>query len=128
MDATMAHWLLRFALSATFLFHGAKKVSHIPQTAEMFGLSPETMTVVTGVELVVPALLAVGGLTQSQVGDLLTRLAGLLAIVILVGAISVVHWGQWNFAPSETHPFGGMEFQVTLIAIALFFMIRGNDA
>ncbi|MCV2888041.1 DoxX family protein [Ruegeria aquimaris] len=128
MDAPMAHWLLRFALSATFLFHGANKATQIPTAAETFGLSTGTMSMVASVEFAVPAFLALGGLTSSQLGDVLTRLAGLLAIVILVGAISVVHWGQWSFAPSDTHPYGGMEFQVTLIAIALFFVFKGNKA
>lgn len=128
MDAPAAHWLLRFALSATFLFHGANKATQIPNAAEAFGLSAGTMSMVASVEFAVPAFLALGGVSSNQLGDMLTRLAGLLAIVILVGAISVVHWGQWSFAPSETHPYGGMEFQVTLIAVALFFVFRGNNA
>ena len=38
----------------------------------------------------------------------------------------MVHWGQWHFAASETHPMGGMEFQFTLLMIALYFVIVGN--
>ncbi len=127
-NAPMAHWLLRFALSATFLFHGLGKVGNMAATAEHFGLSQGTLSAVTVVELAVPGLLVLGGLLTGSLGDLLTRLAGICAIAVLLGAISVVHWGQWSFAPSETHPLGGMEFQVTLIAVSLFFLLRGNSA
>lgn len=126
-DAPMAHWLLRFALSATFLFHGLGKLGDISGSAERFGLSINVLTVATLVELAAPAALIAGGGMSSQWGDILTRLGGLFAIVVLVGAISVAHWGQWSFAPTDTHPLGGMEFQVTLVAISLFFMLRGNS-
>lgn len=125
--APMAHWLLRFALSATFLFHGLSKLGDISASAASFGLSISVLTAATFVELAAPAALIIGGSMSNQWGDILTRLGGLFAIVVLVGAISVAHWGQWSFAPTETHPMGGMEFQVTLVAISLFFMLRGNS-
>lgn len=126
-DAPAAHWLLRFALSTTFLFQGLTKLGDLEASAQTFDLSPRVLAMASGVELLVPAGMLLGGLITSQIGDILTRLAGLGAIVILIGAISVVHWGQWSFAPSETHPLGGMEFQVTLIAISLYFALRGNS-
>ncbi len=58
--------------------------------------------------------------------DWMTRLGALILMPMMLGAISLVHWGQWSFAPSETHPMGGMEFQVTLLLIALYFVLRGN--
>jgi putative oxidoreductase len=59
--------------------------------------------------------------------DLLTRLGGLLIAPVMLGAIAMVHWGQWSFAPSDTHPMGGMEFQFTLLMIALYFVLVGNS-
>ncbi|SFU01294.1 DoxX family protein [Sedimentitalea nanhaiensis] len=126
-DAPMAHWLLRAALSATFLFHGLGKLGDPAATAQNFGLSPEILTVAAMVELTAPVALCLGGLMTSQLGDLMTRLGGLCAIAVLIGAISVAHWGQWSFAPTATHPLGGMEFQVTLIAIGMYFVFRGNS-
>lgn len=126
-EAPMAHWLLRFALSATFLFHGLGKLGNMSATADHFGLSTGILMAATVVELAAPAALIVGGTMSSQLGDLLTRLGGLFALAVLIGAISVAHWGQWSFAPTDTHPMGGMEFQVTLVAISLFFMLRGNS-
>jgi putative oxidoreductase len=39
----------------------------------------------------------------------------------------MVHWGQWSFVASDSHPMGGMELQVVLLLIGLYFLIRGND-
>ena len=44
----------------------------------------------------------------------------------MIGAIALVHWGQWNFLPSETHPIGGIEFQTVLILIMLYLVVTGN--
>jgi putative oxidoreductase len=44
----------------------------------------------------------------------------------MLGAIALVHWGQWSALPSETHPVGGMEFQTLLLATGLYFTLRGN--
>ena len=55
----------------------------------------------------------------------MTRLAGLAAAPVMMGAIAMVHWPQWSFAPSESHPMGGMEFQVTMLCIAIYFMVTG---
>ena len=60
--------------------------------------------------------------------DLVTRLGGLAIVPVMLGAIIMVHSGQWSFVPSETHPMGGMEFQVVLTLIALYFVIKGNRA
>ena len=38
----------------------------------------------------------------------------------------MIHWGHWNFLPSETHPMGGFEFQAVLLLIMLFLVITGN--
>ena len=57
-----------------------------------------------------------------------TRLGGLLIVPVMLGAIFMMHWGQWHFAASETHPMGGMEFQSTLLMIALYFVVVGNKA
>ncbi|HBG95692.1 MAG TPA: hypothetical protein DDY14_10325, partial [Chromatiaceae bacterium] len=60
--------------------------------------------------------------------DWITRLAALATVPVLIGAIVMVHWGQWSFVATESQPMGGMEFQVTLLLTALYFVIRGNGA
>ncbi len=116
-----AHWLLRIAVAAVFVYHGWGKITN-PGGGAMMGLS-------STVWLVVGLLEAGGGLLVLAGGflpDLVTRIGGVMLVIPMLGAISMVHWGRWSFVPSETHPMGGMEFQVTLLLLALFFALVGN--
>ena len=45
---------------------------------------------------------------------------------MIVGAIAMIHWGQWNFVPSESHPMGGFEFQAVLLLLMLYLVVTGN--
>jgi putative oxidoreductase len=49
-------------------------------------------------------------------------------LIFSAGGISLVHWGRWNFVPSETFPMGASEFQVSLLLISLYFVLKGNRA
>ena len=42
---------------------------------------------------------------------------------MLLGAIFMVHWPRWSFVANESHPMGGMEFQVLLLGVALFLAL-----
>ena len=55
--------------------------------------------------------------------DWLSRLAALATVPVLLGAVVMVHWGQWSFVFTETHPMGGMKFQVLLLLMALHFAL-----
>ncbi len=88
----------------------------------MMGLPTSVAALVTFAELAGGVGIIVGALTN----DLITRLAGLAMAPILLGAIFMVHWGRWNFAPAEGFPMGGMEFQVVLLLTALYFLVMGN--
>ena len=46
----------------------------------------------------------------------------------MIGAILKFHWGRWAFNPTDAHPMGGLEFQVTLLLLALYFVFAGNRA
>ena len=119
-----AHWFLRVALASVFLFHGIGKLVDVAGFAGMMELPIVVAWLVT--------LAEVGGAVGLVVGafgrDLLTRISAAAFIPVMLGAIVMVHWGQWSFAPSESHPMGGMEFQVVLILIAAYFVVKGNDA
>jgi putative oxidoreductase len=39
----------------------------------------------------------------------------------------MVHGPRWSFTPAEGFPMGGMEFQVVLLLIAVYFLITGNQ-
>lgn len=117
-----AHWLLRIALASVFLFHGLGKFMNLAGTAQMMQNSMFMAVLAAVLETGGGALILAGGFGN----DLLTRLGGLLIAPVMLGAIAMVHWGQWSFAPSDTHPMGGMEFQFTLLIIALYFLLVGN--
>jgi putative oxidoreductase len=121
--AAHAHWLLRAGFASVFLFHGVGKFADLGGFAGMMGLPVFIAVLVALAEVGGGLALIAGGFLRSAV---LTRLGALAAIPVLIGAIVLVHWGQWSFVASETHPMGGMEFQVVLLMIALFFLITGK--
>ncbi len=117
-----AHWLLRIGFAGVFLFHGIGKVMMFGGFSQMMGLPTPVAALVTLAEVAAGVGIIVGAFTN----DLITRLAGLAVVPVLLGAIFMVHWGRWNFTPAEGFPMGGMEFQVVLLLMALFFLVMGN--
>jgi putative oxidoreductase len=125
--ASNAHWLLRLALASVFLYHGFEKffVMGIGGFSTMMNLPEFVGALVALAEVAGGALILVGGLTTS----LVTRLGALATIPVMLGAIFMAHLApgfQWSFVASATHPMGGIEFQVTLILVALYFLAVGN--
>lgn len=123
-----AHWFVRLSVAATFIYHGVDKFPSLAAGAEFMGMSLALWTAVAVLEVVAGLALLAGGLLRTTAGDLLTRFAGIIVIAIMIGAIYLVHWGQWSNLPSETHPVGGMEFQTLLLALGAFFTLRVNTA
>lgn len=127
--ALYAHWLLRFSLASVFLFHGLQKFlgAGIEGFAGMMGMPVAIAAAVALAEVLGGAGIIAGATIRGRLGDLVTRLSGLAVAPVMIGAIGMVHWGQWSFVASQSHPMGGMEFQVVLLLIGMYFLIRGND-
>ena len=123
---TNAHWLLRIALASVFVFHGVLKLMNLEGFAQMLPISYTEVVLVALAETVGGLLVLLGGLNSGRLFDLETRIGAALNIPVIIGAISIVHWGRWNFVPSETHPMGGFEFQAVLLLVLLFLVITGN--
>ena len=121
-----AHWLLRIALASVFVFHGVLKLMNLEAVAQMLPISYTEVVLVALAETGGGLLVLLGGFSDNRVSDLATRIGAALNIPVIIGAISMVHWGRWNFVPSETHPMGGFEFQAVLLLIMLFLVITGN--
>ncbi len=121
-----AHWLLRIALASVFIFHGALKLVNLEGFAQMLPISYTEVVLVALAETGGGLLVLLGGFGSDRIFDLATRIGAALNIPVIVGAISMIHWGRWNFVPSETHPMGGFEFQAVLLLIMLFLLITGN--
>lgn len=121
-----AHWALRIALASTFLFHGLPEFTRITEFAENNGLPVVAAFLVPVAEVGGAVLILAGGFLGGSLGDLATRLGALAFIPVMVGAIVMLHWPRWSFVLSESHPLGGMEFQVILILVSLYLLAKGN--
>lgn len=121
-------WFLRLPFAAVFLFHGTGKLVMPAMSADMLGLPVFLVLLVALAEVLAGIGAIVGGLNNVEKRELVTRLSGLAAAPVLVGAIAMVHWPQWSFMATESHPMGGMEFQVVLLGIALFFLIGAKKS
>ena len=123
-----AHWLLRGSIASVFIYHGALKLMNLEGFAQMLPISYNQTVLVALAEFVGGILVIFGGFSKGQLSDLATRIGAAFQIPVLLGAIALVHWGRWNFVPAENFPMGGMEFQVTLILVALYLVLTGNKA
>lgn len=120
--ANHAHWGLRLALAGVFVYHGMSKLMDVNMFAGMMNLPYTIALLVALAETAGGILILVGGVTKGWI----TRVGAAMIIPVMMGAIVMVHWGQWNFVASDSHPMGGMEFQVTLLFISLYFVLTGN--
>jgi putative oxidoreductase len=121
-----AHWLLRIALASVFIYHGVLKFVNLEGFAQMLPISYLQVVLVALAETGGGLLVLVGGFRSDQISDLATRVGAAMNIPVMIGAITMVHWGRWNFLPSETHPIGGIEFQTVLLLLMLYLVITGN--
>lgn len=118
--APHAHLLLRLALAGVFAYHGLSKFGDLNAMAQMMQMPVFMVALVGAAETVAAALIVLGGFMQ----EWMTRVAGLIIAVIMVGAIALVHWPHgWNSIGNL-----GMEFQVTLLTAGLFFLLTGNHS
>ena len=117
-----AHWFLRGAVASVFLFHGVTKFPQLNQLADMMKMPVVMIGMLATVETLGALLILLGGLFK----DWMTRLGAFIVIPVMLGAILKVHWGQWSFIPSQSHPMGGIEFQITLLMILSYLFVMGN--
>lgn len=123
-----AHWLLRIALASVFVYHGVLKFMNLEGFAQMLPISYLQVVFVAAAETGGGLLVLLGGFGRDRLSDLATRVGAALNLPVIIGAISIVHWGQWNFVPSESHPMGGFEFQAVLLLLMLYLVFTGNRA
>lgn len=120
-----AHWFVRAAFVSVFLYMGIDKFmgSGIAGFASLMNLPYLMAFLVALAEIGAGTLIVLGGLTNGWI----TRLGAVMTVPVLLGAIVMEHWGQWHFMATPTHPLGGMMFQVTLLFVALYIFVRGNE-
>ncbi len=110
------HWGLRSSLAATFIFHGVGK---FPIEGPMMGMPVAVVWLLALGEVAAGIMLIAGAFGR----DMLTRLGALIVIVVMVGAIAMVH-AKNGFNVMN----GGMEFQLLMLVTGLYLAAKGNDA
>ena len=118
----LAPWLLRLGLGTSFVFHGLSKFPLPPQKLiDYFGFSPELASFVAISELGAGILLLLGGFLKGHVGNLVTRFAAGVIVIVMIFAFTIAH-SDWFITPKLF-----MSEQIFLIIIGLYFFIRGNN-
>ncbi len=104
------------SLAATFLYHGATK---FPVEGPMMGMPAAIVWMLALAELAAGVLLIAGVFGK----EILTRIGALIVIVVMIGAIAMVH-AKNGFNVMN----GGMEFQILMLVTGLYLAAKGNDA
>jgi|TARA_B110000305_G_C18922793_1_gene395868 uncharacterized membrane protein YphA (DoxX/SURF4 family) len=123
----LAPWLIRLGLGIAFILHGYNKFPLPPQgLINYFGFSPALATFVALSEVFAGLIIIAGGLfairqnSYDSLGNLITRLGGLMVVVIMVFAFSIAHQEWFITVKLFTSE------QIFLFLIGSYFMIKGN--
>ncbi|MDX1516379.1 MAG: DoxX family protein [Woeseiaceae bacterium] len=114
--APHVHWGLRISLAATFIYHGWGK---FPIEGPMLGLPVAVVWLLALGEIAAGVLLIAGAFGK----EILTRLGAYIVIVVMIGAIAMVH-AKNGFDVMQ----GGFEFQLLMLVTGLYLAAKGNDA
>ena len=117
----LAPWVIRLGLGIAFIIHGYNKFPLPPQgLINYFGFSPALATFVALSEVFAGIIIIVGGLLNNSLGNLITRLGGLMVVVVMIFAFSIAHQEWFITVKLFTSE------QIFLFLIGFYFLIRGN--
>ena len=115
-----AHWLVRLPLAGVLLQNGVQKFPLVPEMAEGFGVPFALWALAAVGEIAVALMLVAGGLLRGAAGEVVTRLAGAGAAVIVAGVIYVAYWAP----PLDLLMFN--QFHLLLICCGAYLALSGN--
>lgn len=122
--APHAHWLLRLGLAGIFLYHGLVKFPMLEMMAEMMDFPVWMVAMLAVAETLGGVFILVGGFGF----DWMTRAAGAIFAIVMIGAIVLVHlehgWNSVTVMPDD--PQMGMQQQFMYLMAGLYFLIAGN--
>ena len=117
----LAPWLIRLGLGIAFIIHGYNKFPLPPQgLINYFGFSPALATFVALSEVFAGIIIIVGGLLNNSLGNLITRLGGLMVVVVMIFAFSIAHQEWFITVKLFTSE------QILLFLIGFYFLLKGN--
>ena len=117
----LAPWVIRLGLGIAFIIHGYNKFPLPPQgLINYFGFSPALATFVALSEVFAGIIIIVGGLLNNSLGNLITRLGGLMVVVVMIFAFSIAHQEWFITVKLFTSE------QIFLFLIGFYFLLKGN--
>ena len=115
----LAPWVIRLGLGIAFIIHGYNKFPLPPQgLINYFGFSPALATFVALSEVFAGLIIIVGGLLNNSLGNLITRLGGLMVVVVMIFAFSIAHQEWFITVKLFTSE------QIFLFLIGFYFLIK----
>ena len=115
-------WLLRLGLGISFIFHGLNKFPLPPKKLiDYFVFSAELASFVAISELGAGILLILGGFLKGYAGNLVTRFAAGIIVIVMTFAFTLAH-SDWFITPKLF-----MSEQIFLMIIGLYFFVKGNN-
>ncbi len=115
-----AHWLLRLPISIIFFQQGVSKFPLSVEDASSYDIPFLLWSLAAIGEITVSVLIIFGGLLRNMLGDLISRLAGVVCVFILLGVIITTNWGPILDIILYDH------IHVLLLVCGLLFALRGN--
>ena len=117
----LASHLFRFSIAIAFIIHGLNKFPLPPESLiEYFDLSPALASFVALSELSSGLMLIIGGFIRNPYGNVLTRLAGFIIVIMMINIFAIAHQ-DWFI---NTKLFTSE--QIFLFIGGLYFFIKGN--
>ncbi len=119
--AQVVHWLPRASLASIFIYHGIGKSLDAAMMAEGMGMPVFMIYMLGAMEALAGLFILIGALGR----EVLTRLAGLIIAMVMLGAILMVHLKNgWNGTSMEQ----GVELQLFILTVAVYFLVKGNNS
>ena len=115
----LSSWLIRIGLGIAFAIHGLGKFPLPPQGLSDF-LGPTLASLVAVSELSAGIILILSGFLKTPLGNIATRLSGLIVVIIMIFAFAIAHRDWFITKKLFTSE------QIFLFLIGLYFLIKGN--
>jgi uncharacterized membrane protein YphA (DoxX/SURF4 family) len=117
----LASLIFRFGIGIAFIIHGLGKFPLPPQgLIDYFNLSPALASLVALSELSAGLILIIGGFIKNPFGNLLTRVAGFMIIIMMISIFAIAHQDWFITTKLFTSE------QIFLLIGGVYFLIKGN--
>tara|TARA_X000001036_G_scaffold41736_1_gene33508 strand:+ start:321 stop:752 length:432 start_codon:yes stop_codon:yes gene_type:complete len=117
----LASLIFRFGVGIAFIIHGTNKFPLPPQgLIEYFDFSPELASFVALSELLAGLILIIGCFIKNPFGNLITRLAGFMIVVMMINIFAIAHQDWFITKKLFTSE------QIFLFIGGVYFLIKGN--